>query len=128
MSFENPFGEDSLGLEKIRLIGLLERGEAGYLESGLTKEDVQNAIVAWTEEMEKRSLISSREMVRFNVDRAAICEAGGDIEGVFEYLEEALFQVKQEKLEEDTHNGGGWEELQTFIEGLIDEMVLKYPA
>jgi hypothetical protein len=125
MSFENPFGEDSLSIEKQRLIGLLERGEAGRIQDGLTKEDIQAAIISWTEEMEKRSLISSKEMVRFNVDRAAVCEAGGDIEGTFQYLDEALYQIRQEKLE--AHNGDGWDELEKFIEDLIAELEAKYP-
>lgn len=126
MSFENPFGEDSLSLEKIRLIGLLERGEVGLIEDGLTKEDIRNAIIAWTEEMEKRSLISSREMVRFNVDRAALAEANRDINDAFECLDQALYQVMQEK--DSSPEGGDWSTLEETIRGLIADMEAKYPA
>lgn len=117
MSLEKIFGEDSLSLEKIRLIGLIERGD--------DTPETQEALKAWTIEMENRSCISSREMIRFNVDRAAMCEAWGDIDGALECLYQARYQTNQEK--DSGHVAGDWEELLEIISRLIYEMEDKYP-
>lgn len=118
MSFENIFGPDSLSIEKNRILGLLEReGQS---------DEAMSAVLAWTEQMEARSLISSKEMVRFNVDRAALYEAIGDIEGMFETLAEAFYQIKSEK--DSGNEPGDWQELYDKVEALLKEMDAKYPT
>lgn len=117
MSFENIFGQDGLSLEKQRILGLLER-------EGFT-EETRDAVIKWTEQMETRSLISSKEMIRFNVDRAELYEALGDIEEMFFCLESARYQVDREK--DQAVEGGDWSELARIIDEKIDEMNYKYP-
>lgn len=118
MSFEGIFGEDGLNLEKLRIIGLLERGDLS--------PETMDALRAWTEQMEIRSLISEKERIRFNVDRASLYEASGDIEGMFETLAEAMYQIKSEK--DSGNEEGNWEELFDKVKNLIIEMEIKYPA
>jgi len=118
MSFENIFGPDGLSIEKNRIIGLLERDGKS--------DEAMSAVIAWTEQMEVRSLVSSKETIRFNVDRAALYEALGDIEGMFESLAEAFYQVKSEK--DSGNETGDWQGLFDKIELLIREMDEKYPG
>ncbi len=117
MSYEDIFGgPDSLRMEKIRLLGLLER-------EGLTPE-TQEAVIKWTKEMEVRSEISSKEMIRFNMDTAELYEVIGDIDEMFQCLYAAGFQVQQEK--DAGVESGNWEELQQTIESRISELEAKY--
>lgn len=118
MPYENLFGEDSLALEKLRLIGMLERGDLS--------DEVRAAIVEWTKQMEVRSEISSKEKIRFNVDRAALCEASKDIGWMFESLYDAIYQIEQEM--NSGNEGGDWEELYRKVKELVEEMEAKYPA
>lgn len=118
MSYENMFGLDDLGIEKMRLVGLLER-------EGMTDE-TQDFIMKWTKDMETKASISSKEMIRFNVDRSELYEALGEINDMFECLDEALFQVSQEK--DSGNEGGNWDELEQKIKARISEMEEKYPA
>ncbi len=118
MSFENIFGPDGLSLEKIRIIGLLEKNDKSL--------ETMNAIQSWTEQMEARSLISSKEMIRFNVDRAELYEASGDIDGMFECLDQAMYQTEQEM--NAGVEDGNWDDLYQKIKVLISEMEEKYPA
>ena len=76
--------------------------------------------------MEARSLISSKEMIRFNVDRAELYEAYGDIDEMFMCLDQALNQVVSEK--DMGVEGGNWDELESIIKSRIKEMEDKYPA
>ena len=118
MSFEKMFGEDGMSIEKARLIGLLEREPAS--------EETKEAIMKWSEQMEARSIISSKEMIRFNVDRAELYEAMGDIDEMFQCLDHAMYQVNQEK--DAGVEDGNWDELFTLIKSRIAAMEEKYPA
>ncbi len=118
MSLENIFGPDSLSIEKARILGLLER-------DGIT-EETGVAVIKWTEQMEVRSLISSKEMIRFNVDRAELYEAIGAIDEMFECLSEAHYQVIQEK--DGGNETGNWDEFLEKIQSYIAKMEEKYPA
>lgn len=118
MSFENIFGPDSLSIEKARILGLLER-------DGIT-EETRVAVIKWTEQMEVRSRISLKEMIRFNVDRAELYEAIGAIDEMFECLGEAHYQVIQEK--DEGNETGNWDEFLEKIQSYIAKMEEKYPA
>lgn len=63
-------------------------------------------------------------MIRFNVDRAELYEAAGDLDGMFECLDEALYQVMQEK--DAGVEDGNWQELSEKIQSRITEMEAKY--
>lgn len=121
MSYENflqHFEEDSLRLEKQKILGLLER--EGW------NEQVKELVTQWTVEMETRSVISSREMIRFNFERAELYETMGEINDMFECLDQARYQIEQEMTEEVTP--GDWNELHQTILVHIEEMEKKYPA
>ena len=118
MSYEKMFGEDGLSLEKLSLIGRLEK-------EGIT-EDVRKAVIHWTEQMEVRSLISAIEMIRFNVDRSELYEAMGDIDEMFWCLDQALVQVQSER--DKSVEGGNWDELEEKIKKRVSEMEEKYPS
>lgn len=114
---EDYFGIDDLSIEKNRIIGLIERGET---------EGVYDTIIKWTKDMEVKALISSKEMIRFNLERASLYEAVGQINDMFECLDEARYQTFQEM--NSGNESGDWEGLLRDIENHIKEMEVKYPA
>ena len=121
MSYEKflqHFEEDGLRLEKQKILGLLER--EGW------NQNIKDLVTKWTIQMEIRSLISSREMIRFNFERGELYEALGEIDLMFECLDQARYQAEQEMTEKVTP--GNWYELYEIIMLHIDEMEKKYPA
>ena len=95
---ENKFvPEQEHGPEVVEKGELVERLRA----EGLTKEN-KKLVLAWTEQEEKKVEAegSSEASVRFNMSRADLWVAIGDIDGALEALEDARQQAHQEYLDD----------------------------
>jgi hypothetical protein len=111
MKFENPFTPDELGAEKENLISKLK-------SEGMT-ETIRNEIIEWRKKREEQAMTTfmPNEIVRLNFEMSELYEACGDIDGMFQSLDDALFNADQEELIDTAE----------MISDKIREMEKKYP-
>ena len=63
---------------------------------GMEDSEAREAVMQWTLEREA-SVITSRDAIVFNIERADLYRAAGDIQGALECLEDARMQAHQEQ-------------------------------